>query len=43
MAPPASSISITVFDEGGNVVEYMMTVLTLLTYESIGNLNEPPQ
>ncbi len=43
IAPPASSISITVFDEGGNVVEYMMIVLTLLTYESIGNLNEPPQ
>jgi hypothetical protein len=43
IAPPASSISITVFDEGGKVVEYMIIVLTLLTYESIGNLNEPPQ
>jgi len=43
MAPPASSISITVFDEGGRLVEFMMIVLTLLTYESIGNLNEPSQ
>jgi hypothetical protein len=43
MAPPASSISITVFEDGGKVVEYMIIMLTLLTYESIGNLNESPQ
>jgi hypothetical protein len=39
IAPPESSIAITVFDEGGKVVEYMMVMLTLLTYECIGNLN----
>jgi hypothetical protein len=33
----------TVFEDGGNVVEYMKIMLTLLTYESIGNLNEPSQ
>ena len=43
MAPPESSISITVFDDGGNVVGYMVIMLTLLTYEPIGDLNNPCQ
>ena len=43
IAPPKSSTSSTVFDEGGNVVEYMVVVLTLLTYEPVGNLRKPPQ
>jgi hypothetical protein len=43
IAPPKSSISNTVLDEGGNVVEYMVIVLTLLTYEPVGNLRKPPQ
>jgi hypothetical protein len=34
-------MAITVFDDGGKVVEYMIVMLTLLTYECIGNLNEP--
>jgi hypothetical protein len=43
IAPPESNIAITVFDEGGKVVEYMIEMLTLLTYECIGNLNEPQE
>jgi hypothetical protein len=43
MAPPESSISITVFDDGGNVVGYMVDMLTPLTYEPIGDLNKPCQ
>ena len=39
IAPPESSISSTVFDDGGNVVEYMLIMLTLLTYEPVGDLN----
>ena len=39
IAPPESNISSTVFDDGGNVVEYMMIMLTLLTYESVGDLS----
>jgi hypothetical protein len=43
MAPPESRISITVFDDGGKAVGYMVDMLTLLTYESIGDLNKPRQ
>jgi hypothetical protein len=43
MAPPEFSISITVFEDGGNVVGYMLNMLTLLTYEPIGDLNKPCQ
>ena len=39
IAPPASSISSTVFEDGGNGKGYMIVMLTVLTYQPIGNLN----
>jgi len=41
IAPPVSSIWNTVFDEGGSVVEYMIVMLTLLTYQCIADLYFP--
>lgn len=38
MAPPALSIPSTVLDDGGSIVLYMTMMLTLLTYQPVGNL-----
>ena len=41
IAPPVSSICNTVFEEGGSVVEYMILMLTVLTYQCIADLYFP--
>jgi len=43
IAPPVSSIWNTVFDEGGSGVEYMIVMLTLLTYQCIADLYFPSE